>query len=69
MILSAYASHPLARSYVVKLHVGLGARRGRIVGRLSHVVTGRQFRFTSADELIALLIECDSADRRKEGEP
>ena len=68
MILSAHTSHPLARSYVVRLDSDPRAVHGRFVGRLSHVVTGRQFRFASADELIARLVECETADRCKEGE-
>ena len=32
-------------------------RQGRIVGRLEHVASGRQFQFTSGEELLACLIK------------
>jgi hypothetical protein len=68
MILSSRVTHPLTRSYVVKLDLVATSGRGRIAGRLSHVVTGRQLHFTSADELIARLVEFETADRSWEDE-
>jgi hypothetical protein len=66
MILSAQSTHPLTRSYVVKLDLDPLAGRGRITGRLSHVVTGQQYRFGSADELIACIVECAAAVERRD---
>jgi hypothetical protein len=64
MILSNRTSHPLARSYVLKLDAPIDP--GRIAGRLSHVATGRQFHFTSAAQLIARLVDGDAATQRQE---
>lgn len=66
MILSSRTSHPLARSYVLKLDRVSPFGRTAIVGRLSHVVTGREFHFSSIDELVAHLVECEAAHRRRE---
>lgn len=67
MILSSRTSHPSARCYVLKLDPQSMTGRGRVAGRLSHVVTGRQFRFRSVDELIARLAKCDRIYEREEG--
>jgi hypothetical protein len=56
MVLSPHASYPHERSYVLKLHSDASPRQGRIVGRLEHVASGRQFQFTSGEELLACLI-------------
>jgi hypothetical protein len=56
MVLSSQSSYPHDRSYVLKLHSDASPRQGRIVGRLEHVASGRQFQFTSGDELLACLI-------------
>ena len=56
MILSPNASYPHERSYVLKLHSDASPRHGRIVGRLEHVASGRQFQFASGEELLACLI-------------
>jgi hypothetical protein len=65
MILSSRIAHPLTRSYVLKLRL-VSKQAGQIVGRLSHVVTGRQFHFGSAEELIAHLVEFDGSDTHRE---
>jgi hypothetical protein len=57
MVLSSHASYPHERSYVLKLHIDASPRQRRIVGRLEHVASGRQFQFTSGDELLACLID------------
>lgn len=67
MTLRSRTSHPLARSYVLKLDPRSMSGRGRVSGRMSHVVTGRQFRFTSTDDLIARLVKCDRIYQREEG--
>jgi hypothetical protein len=69
MILSSRTSHPLARSYVLKVERASSPGGGAFVGRLSHVVTGREFHFSSIDELISRLIACELARRAEEGEP
>ena len=66
MILSSRTSHPLARSYVLKLDPVSPSGDTAIVGRLSHVVTGREFHFSSIDELVSRLVECEAANRRRE---
>ena len=57
MVLSPHASYPHDRSYVLKLHSDASPRQGQIVGRLEHVASGRQFQFTSGEELLACLID------------
>ena len=57
MVLSPNASYPHERSYVLKLHSDASPRLGQIVGRLEHVASGRQFQFTSGEELLACLIK------------
>ncbi len=57
MVLSPNASYPHDRSYVLKLHTDTSPRHGHIVGRLEHVASGRQFQFTSGEELLACLIK------------
>jgi hypothetical protein len=66
MILSSRTRHPLARSYVLKLDRVSPVGGSAIVGRLSHVVTGREFYFSSIDELVLRLVECEAANRRRE---
>jgi hypothetical protein len=55
MILKTQASYPQAQSYVLKLHRDSAPAEGRIIGRLEHVASGRQFNFNSAEELIECL--------------
>jgi hypothetical protein len=57
MVLSSLARYALDRSYVLTLLCDAWPRQGRIVGRLEHVASGRQFQFTSGEELLACLIE------------
>ena len=71
MVLSPHASYPHERSYVLKLHIDASPRQGRIVGRLEHVASGRQFQFTSGEELLACLInasELHDSSRSEETE-
>ena len=71
MVLSSHASYPHDRSYVLKLHCDASPRQGRIVGRLEHVASGRQFQFTSGEELLACLIDAAELQGRtaQESEP
>lgn len=55
MILKAHASFSHARTWVLKLHDGSPSTPGRIAGRLEHVASGRQFHFSSGEELLACL--------------
>jgi hypothetical protein len=55
MTLKPHSSYPQALSYVLTLHRDAAPAEGRIVGRLEHVVSGRQFHFTTAEELLACL--------------
>jgi hypothetical protein len=55
MILKTQASYPQAQSFVLKLHRDAAPAEGRLIGRLEHVASGRQFNFNSAEELIACL--------------
>ena len=55
MTLKPHSSYPQARSYVLTLHHDADPAEGRIIGRLEHVVSGRQFHFTSLEELVACL--------------
>ena len=57
MILNTHASYPQTRIYVVKLHADADPQAGRLIGRLEHVASGRQFPFSSADELLACLAQ------------
>ena len=57
MILKTQASYPQARSFVLKLHRDAAPAEGRLIGRLEHVASGRQFNFNSAEELIACLAQ------------
>jgi hypothetical protein len=55
MTLKPHSSYPQALSYVLTLHRDAAPAEGRIVGRLEHVVSGRQFHFATAEELLACL--------------
>ena len=68
MVLSPHASYPHERSYVLKLHIDASPRQGRIVGRLEHVASGRQFQFTSGEELLACLINASELHDRSRSE-
>jgi hypothetical protein len=67
MILHTRTSYPQARSYVLRLRLDSAPHCGRIVGRLDHVVSGRQFHFASVEELIACLVECDHCEHGEGG--
>jgi hypothetical protein len=55
MILKTQTSHPQSLSFVLKLHRDAAPGEGRLIGRLEHVASGKQFTFGSADELLAHL--------------
>ena len=57
MILKTQASYPQSQSYVLKLHRDSSPAEGRLMGRLEHVASGRQFTFNTAEELIACLAD------------
>jgi hypothetical protein len=57
MVLNSLTSYPHARSYVLKLHSDAAPSEGLIVGRLEHVISGHQFVFHSAEELVACLAQ------------
>jgi len=57
MILKTQASYPQAQSFVLKLHRDAAPAEGRLIGRLEHVASGRQYTFNSAAELIACLAQ------------
>ena len=63
MILKTQASYPQAQSFVVKLHRDAAPAEGRLIGRLEHVASGRQFTFNSAEELIACLAKVAAANQ------
>ena len=64
MILSTHPNYPHARSYVLKLHRDANPGDGRVIGRLENVITGEQFLFGNAEELLA----CLARDARKHQE-
>jgi hypothetical protein len=57
MILKTQTSYPQDLSYVLKLHRDAAPAEGRLIGRLEHVATGRQYQFGSAEELVQRLSE------------
>jgi hypothetical protein len=64
MTLKPHASYPQARAYVLTLHRDAAPGEGAVIGRLEHVVSGKQFHFATADELVACLAQTtnESAD-------
>ncbi len=61
MMLKADPKYPSRRTYVVKLHSE--ATRDALRGRLENLVTCRQNDFTSARELLELIVrDVDSGD-------
>jgi hypothetical protein len=54
MTLSTDSTYPTRRAYVVKLRVD--ATPDALAGRLENLVTGRQWEFTSAHELLCLIV-------------
>jgi len=61
MILKTQATYPQAQSFVLKLHRDAAPAEGRLIGRLEHVASGRQFDFNTAEELIACLAQAVAA--------
>ncbi len=62
MVSNSLTSYPHARSWVLKLHSDAAPAEGLIVGRLDHVISGRQFVFHSAEELVACLTQVGQAN-------
>ena len=60
--LSAQASHPSRRSYVLKLHRDAAPEDGLLFGRLENIATGHCFVFGSLAELLRCLAS-DTARR------
>ena len=54
MVLSSDSKYPNRRAYVVKLRSD--ATPDALIGRLENLVTGRRGEFTSARELLRLLV-------------
>ncbi|MCY1264093.1 hypothetical protein D9M68_522000 [compost metagenome] len=54
-MLNTEASNPGARSYVLKLHRDVSAD-GEIFGRLENLVSGRQFDFSTGQEMLDFLL-------------
>jgi hypothetical protein len=65
MSLSAQASHPSRRSYVLKLHRDARPASGLVFGRLENIATGHCFVFSSAAELL----RCLASDSAQTAEP
>lgn len=42
-----------ASAFVVRFTAGADPRRGHVAGRVEHVLSGRETRFVSSDELLA----------------
>lgn len=55
MTLDAHASHPSSRCYVLKLHRDARPHEGVVFGRLESLVSGRNYAFASASELLRCL--------------
>jgi hypothetical protein len=62
MVQNSLTSYPHAKSYVLKLHSDAAPAEGLIVGRLDHVISGRQFVFHSAEELLACLMQVNQGN-------
>jgi hypothetical protein len=56
MILKTQASYPQNQSFVLKLHRDAAPCEGRLIGRLEHVASGKQYDFHSVDELVGCLV-------------
>ncbi len=54
MVLSSESKYPTRRAYVVKLRSD--ATPDALIGRLENLVTGRRGEFTSAHELLRLIV-------------
>lgn len=52
MSLNPLPDHPSSRCYVLKLHRDADPRRGRLSGRLEHVVSGAFIDFASTGALL-----------------
>ncbi len=68
MVLNTHASHPHGHTNVLRLHRDAAPQQGRVVGRLEHVDSGRQFAFESAAELIACLAIAADDDSRQQAD-
>jgi hypothetical protein len=66
MILKTHASYPQAQSFVLKVHRDAAPADGKLIGRLEHVASGKQFDFNTAEELIACLVRSVAEIRSQE---
>lgn len=57
MTLNSQVNYPSIRTYVLKLHRDAIPADGRIFGRLESLSSGKQFDFSSAEELLARLAQ------------
>jgi hypothetical protein len=48
---------PADRAFVVQLHVEADVRRGHVIGRAVHVVSGQATRFDSVEDLLMFIAE------------
>ena len=55
---------PQAKAFVVQLGDEADVPRGRLLGRVEHVTTGRAARFGSSAELVAFFRQCCPAQPR-----
>lgn len=59
MSLQSTATHPIHRSYVLKLHRDAAPAQGRISGRLEHIASGSHIDFASWEEMLSWLANHD----------
>jgi hypothetical protein len=64
MILNTHATYPQSQSFVLKLHRDAAPAEGRLIGRLEHVASGKQFTFSTAEELVACLVSLSQEIRQ-----
>jgi hypothetical protein len=57
MVQNSLTNYPHARSYVLRLHRDAAPSDGMIMGRLEHVVSGRQYEFHSIEGLAACIVQ------------
>lgn len=62
-------SHPLHRTFVVKLHRDARVERGELRGRLLHVMSDERVDFAGADDLARALADMVCASLTHIGEP
>jgi hypothetical protein len=57
MSLNPHPSYPAASCYVLKLHRDAAPQRGRLRGRVEHIVSGESSEFSSGEALLAWLAQ------------